>query len=280
MRDAAPTPPEAADERSPYVIASALRTLEVLRAFGRRPHRFGLADITILLGLERNQAYRSLKTLEAAGFLVATDDARYELGAAAARLSSAAMRFHSASVIDVAGPVLDRVSADTRETVHLFVRRGQRAVCVDRRESPQSVRLMSILGRSLPLHAGAVPKAMLAHLPAAEREAVLASLDDLPSFTERTFRDRDALATELEVIRERGHAVSDEDFDASARGVGAAIFDADGDVVAGISVGGPSFRIDDATLERFAALVRAAAHDISRELAHDAADPALVPVRL
>jgi len=285
MRDAPSPPPEAADERSPYVIASALRTLEVLRAFARPPHRFGLADVTVLLGLERNQAYRSLKTLEAAGFLVATDDARYELGAAAARLSGAAMRFHSASVIDVAGPVLDRVSAETRETVHLFVRRGDRAVCVDRRESPQSVRLMSILGRSLPLHAGAVPKAMLAHLPDDEREAVLADLDDLPSFTERTFRERDALAVELEAIRARGHAISDEDFDASARGVGAAIFDADGDVVAGISVGGPSFRIDDATLDRFAALVRAAAHEISRALAHDALagdalphDPTLAPV--
>jgi len=281
MRDT-PTPP-AADDRSRYVIASALRTLEVLRVFARPPHRFGLADVTVLLGLERNQAYRSLKTLEAAGFLVATDDARYELGAAAARLSNAAMRFHSASVIDVAGAVLDRVSAQTHETVHLFVRRGDRAVCVDRRESPQSVRLMSILGRSLPLHAGAVPKAMLAHLPDAEREAVLDALDDLPSFTERTYRERDALATELEAIRARGHAISDEDFDASARGVGAAVFDAAGDVVAGISVGGPSFRIDDATLARFAALVRAAADDISRALAHDtlahdAPDPALEPV--
>ena len=283
MRDAPVPPPDAADERNPYVIASALRTLEVLRAFARPPHRFGLADVTVMLGLERNQAYRSLKTLEAAGFLGATDDARYELGAAAARLSSAAMRFHSASVIDVAGPVLDRVSAETHETVHLFVRRGDRAVCVDRRDSPQSVRLMSILGRSLPLHAGAVPKAMLAHLPDAERGAILDALDDLPSFTEQTFRDRHALAAELEATRKRGHAVSDEDFDASARGVGAAIFGADGDVVAGISVGGPSFRIDDATLERFAALVRTAAHDISRALAHDAlahdtADPALDPV--
>jgi len=279
MRDATLPPPDAADERSPYVIASALRTLEVLRAFSRPPHRFGLADVIQQFGLERNQAYRSLKTLEASGFLVATDDARYELGAAAARLSSAAMRFHSASVIDVAGPVLDRISADTRETVHLFVRRGDRAVCVDRRESPQSVRLMSILGRSLPLHAGAVPKAMLAWLPDAERAAVLNALAELPAFTERTFRDHAALAAELEAIRARGYAVSDEDFDASARGVGAAIFGADGDVVAGISVGGPSFRIDDATLERFATLARAAAHDISRELAHDAPDPALDPVR-
>jgi DNA-binding IclR family transcriptional regulator len=101
--------------------------------------------------------------------LDAPDDARYERAAAAARSSNAETRSHSASVIVVAGPVLDRVSAEAHETVHLFVRRGDRAVCVDRRESPQSMRLTSILGRSLPLHAGAVPTAMLADLPDDER---------------------------------------------------------------------------------------------------------------
>ncbi len=267
MRENLLPPPHAAEERTPYVIASALRTLEVLRAFARPPHRLGLADVTAVLGLERNQAYRSLKTLEAGGFLVATGDARFELGPAAAALCTAAMRFHATSVIDVAGPVLDRLSAETRETVHLFVRRGDRAVCVDRRESPQSVRLVSVLGRSIPLHAGAVPKAMLAWLPQAEQRALLDRLDELPVFTDRTYRDRAALEAELAAIRARGHSISDEDFDPSARGVGAAIFDAAGDPVAGVSVGGPSFRIDDATLERFGALARAAAHDLTHALA-------------
>jgi IclR family acetate operon transcriptional repressor len=273
MRDAETPPSTASVDKAPYVIASALRTLDVLRAFARPPHRLGLAEVTVRLRLERNQAYRSLKTLEAAGFLVATDDARFELGPAAAGLGTAAMRFHATSVIDVAGPLLDHLSTATRETVHLFVLRGDRAVCVDRRESPQSVRLVSILGRSLPLHAGAVPKAMLAWLPDGQQRALLDQLDELPVFTERTYRDADALAAELAAIRDRGHSYSDEDFDASARGVGAPIFDAAGEVVAGVSVGGPSYRIDDATLERFAALVRGAAHDISRRLAQHAVDP-------
>jgi DNA-binding IclR family transcriptional regulator len=277
MRETVLPPPEANEARTPYVIASALRTLDVLRAFARPPHKLGLADVTAALGLERNQAYRSLKTLEAAGFLTATGDARFELGPAAAGLGTAAMRFHATSVIDVAGPVLDRLSAETRETVHLFVRRGDRAVCVDRRESPQSVRLVSVLGRSVPLHAGAVPKAMLAWLPQHDQRALLDRLDELPVFTDRTYRDRAALEAELAAIRGRGHSISDEDFDPSARGVGAAVFDPTGDPVAGVSVGSPSFRTDDPTLERFGALVRAAAQDLTRALAHaSGASPDLV----
>ncbi|HET8985535.1 MAG TPA: IclR family transcriptional regulator [Trueperaceae bacterium] len=258
---------EVGRDRSPYIINSALRTLQVLHAFAMPPHKLGLADVVEKLGLERNQAYRSLKTLEAAGFLVPTDDARYEPGAAAAALATATMRFHNTAVIDVAGPLLDRLSEQTRETVHLIIRSGDRAVCVDRRESPQSVRLVSILGRSVPLHVGAVPKAILAWLPAREQDAVLAGLANQPVITDKSITDPQRLRAEIELIRQRGYSISDEDFDAHAKGVGAPIFGGEGAVVGGVSVGGPSFRVDDVTLNRFAGLVKEVAQEISTMLA-------------
>jgi IclR family acetate operon transcriptional repressor len=189
--------------RNSYVIASALRTLEVLDAFAIPPHTMGLADVVAKLQLERNQAYRSLMTLEAAGYLVQRADARFELGSAASALATAAIRHHSASLMDVAAGHLYRLSEETRETVHLFVREGDQAVCVDRRESTKSVRLMSVLGRSIPLHAGAVPKAILAFIPGREREEVLARIGSLPQYTDRTVLDSDGLAAQLEEIRER-----------------------------------------------------------------------------
>lgn len=254
-------------ERSPYIINSALRTLQVLHAFAMPPHRLGLAEIIDKLGLERNQAYRSLKTLEAAGFLVATDDARFEPGAAAAALATATTRFHNTAVIDVAGPFLDRLSQQTRETVHLIIRSGDRAVCVDRRESPQNVRLASILGRSVPLHVGAVPKAILAWLPASERAVHVARLAEQPAYTDKSITDPHRLEAELELIRQQGYSISDEDFDAHAKGVGAPIFGGEGTVVGGVSVGGPSFRVDDATLRRFAGFVKEVAQEITNMLA-------------
>src|SRR5690606_21950955 len=123
-----------------------------------------------------------------------------------------------------------------------------------------------VIGRTFPLHAGAVPKAMLAWLSVPERSAILERLQDLPAFTPKTVLDRCALERELEAIRERGFAISDEDFDAAARGVGAPIFSPHDHVVAGSSVGGPSFRLDADTLPRFAQLVRAAAEGITRRL--------------
>lgn len=254
-------------EHNPYVIASALRTLLVLRAFSEPPHQLGLAEVVAKLGVERNQAYRSLKTLEAAAFLTLGENGRFELGPAAAEVASAIRRSESRSLVEVAAPLLDSLNEETRETVHLFIKTGDRAVCVDRRESPQSVRLVSVLGHSFPLHAGAAPKAILASLSAAERGQVLERLAELPRYTDRTELEPTRLEQELAEIAKRGFSVSDEDFDASARGVGAPILAADGKVVGGISLGGPSFRVDDALLAHFAQLVSAAADAITRQLA-------------
>lgn len=62
-----------------YVIKSALRTLEVLLEFANAPHRFSLADLQLVTGVEKNQLYRSLKTLEAAGYLQVDGAGRYGL---------------------------------------------------------------------------------------------------------------------------------------------------------------------------------------------------------
>jgi hypothetical protein len=62
-----------------YVIKSAHRTLEVLLAFANPPHRYGLADLQQVTGWEKNRLYRSLKTLEAAGYLQIDAAGQYTL---------------------------------------------------------------------------------------------------------------------------------------------------------------------------------------------------------
>jgi DNA-binding IclR family transcriptional regulator len=251
---------------NPYIIASAYRTLQVLQAFAAAPHRFSLAELGRRTGLEKNQLYRSLKTLEHAGFLATDQEGRFALTPLLHVLSSASAHMQKPSLVEVAKPFMDELVAETCESVNLFIRASDYAVCIDRRDSPQLVRLASVLGRAVPLHAGAVPKAMLAFLPKEQQERTLARLHELPAYTSKTVLDPDRLRRELEVIRERGYSVSDEDYDDSARGVGAPIFDDRGDVFAGISVGGPSFRVDDDALERFAQLITCKAAAISQRL--------------
>lgn len=255
-------------EKSPYVITSAYRTLLVLQTFVTPPHRFSLAELTARTGIEKNQLYRSLKTLEQAGFLESDSESRFVLTPLLNQLSFATIYAQRQSLVNVAKPYLDEIVETTGESVHLFVRAGDVAVCIDARESPQLVRVASILGISVPLHAGAVPKAILAFLSEESQEAVLGQLKQLPAYTHKTIHNPETLRQTLQKIREQGYAVSDEDYDASARGVGAPIFDDKGEVIGGISVGGPSFRVSDEVLASFSQLMTRVARDISRKLGH------------
>ena len=261
---------EAANQaaQNPYVITSAYRTLQVLKSFATPPHSFSLSELISQTGLEKNQLYRSLKTLESAHFLAVGPDGRFKLTALLHDLSAASVHMARQSVVEIAQPYLDEVVAKTGESVNLFVRSGMFAVCVDRRDSPQQVKLTSVLGVSAPLHAGAVPKAMLAFLGDKQQAKVFEQLATLPKYTGKTVLDPEVLKRDLQLIRERGYSVSDEDYDASARGVGAPIFDAQQDVVAGISVGGPSFRVDDASLHAFGLLITRVARAISQRLGY------------
>lgn len=252
--------------QSQYVMNSAYRTLQVLLAFGTPPHRFTLAEITARMGLEKSQIYRSLKTLEEAGFLRTDENSCFVLTPIVSMLSAASVGGQEASLVNVAAPTMDRLAIETQESVNLFALAGEFAVCIDRRDSTHRVRVASVLGHSVPLHAGAVPKAILAHLPMPEQERILSRLKSLPRYTERTNLDYGQLRRELAQIVQQGYSTSEGDYDVAARGVGAPIFDDRGNVVGGISVGGPSFRVSDSTLERFGQLIVQGARAISRQL--------------
>lgn len=251
-----------------YVMNSSYRTLQVLLAFAAPPHRFTLTEVTQRMGLEKNQVYRSLKTLEEAGFLRINADGCFSLTPILGVLAAASADSQAASLVDVAAPFMDRLAAETQESVNLFVLAGDSVVCVDRRDSAQRVRVASVLGQSVPLHAGAVPKAILANLPETEQERILSRLASYPRYTEHTVMEPGKLRQELAQIRERGYSLSDGDFDVAARGVGAPIFDHSGKVTGGISVGGPAFRVDDATLNHFSELIVQVARAISRQLGY------------
>ena len=248
---------------NPYVIRSASRTLQVLLSFGKPPHRFSLADLQREAQFEKNQLYRSLKTLEAAGYLAMDEDGRFQLTGVVHGLVAAASGARTRSLVAVAAPHLDALAKASGEHVNLFVLAGDHAVCIDQRESAQLVRIGSMVGRSVRLVEGAAPRAMLAFLDAGIREQAVKDFGGATAAARPTTLDQDGLRAELAAARERGYGIDDGYYDASARGVGAPIFDATGNVVAGVSTGGPSFRVAKDDLPRLGALVVEAARAIS-----------------
>lgn len=179
--------------------APALRRgLALLRAIAATDGGASMGELVQRVVMPRATAYRLLRALVDEDFVAAAPAAagRYVLGPAVAALLGQASA--PPRIEDVAAPVMEALAAQLGETVKLVVRDGLEvvtaAVSIPFRDSC----IASRVGTRLPLHVGASQRLLLAHAPAAVREAVLAG--PLSRFTPRTVVSRARLRRELAVI--------------------------------------------------------------------------------
>lgn len=242
---------------------AASRVADVLLLFTDGPDFLGVTAIARSLDLSKAVVHRILQTLVERRLLVSDPASRgYQLGPAAAALGARALR--ESQLRTVAMPVLRELQLTTGETTTVSARVHSGRVYLDQVESNREIKMTVEVGRRFPLHAGSSSTCILAFLPDAERETVLAA--ELPSLTSRTVTDHDLLRARLAEIREIGVAGSDGERQEGAGSVASPVFGIDGAVVGAISVCGPAHRVDAAARERFGPLVREAADRISRAL--------------
>jgi DNA-binding IclR family transcriptional regulator len=130
--------------------------------------------------------------------------------------------------------VLQRLAAQTSETVHLALADFPSIVYVDKVDSPHPVRMFSRIGNQQPAYSTSVGKAMLAHASTETVEMVISN--GMPARTSQTIITADRLRKELAVIRERGYSIDDIENEEGIRCVAAPIFDQSGTSLSGISV--------------------------------------------
>ena len=156
-----------------------------------------------------------------------------------------------------------------KETVLLTVVNGSRAVCLERVESEGAIRYTLFLpGASIPLHCGASSKILMAYLPEEEWNRIIAK-EGLRRYTPNTITQRSRLKSHLREIRRRGYAFSDQEVDPDVRAIAAPILNATGQVVAGLSVAGPAYRISKKRVPPLKKLVIGYAQKISALLGYE-----------
>jgi DNA-binding IclR family transcriptional regulator len=134
----------------------------------------------------------------------------------------------------VAQPFMEDLYAALHQHVQLAVLEGHEAVVVERLSTPDAVGLVSQVGGGLPLHCSAVGKVLLAHGDAALFDALVAR--GLDRFTPRTVTDPVRLRRELGDCRRTGTAIVRGELTTGADSVATRIMDAEGWVVAALSV--------------------------------------------
>ena len=251
-------------KRAHSTLSSVRNAARLLKEFGRGEREMGVTELSRRLGIGKSTAHRLLNTLAEERLLEQDPETGlYRLGLTMHELGAnvqASLDIHSA-----ASPVMEKLRNITQETIQIAVLDGREVVYVERRESPQTIRLFGRVGHRNDAHCTSTGKVLLAYLPPAELAAILQGWK-LPKQTPYTVSDHIKLKKQLEQVRRQGYAENVNESEVGLASIAAPIRDFRGNVVAALSVAGPIQRLDGASLRRFNRHVVEAAAAISRRL--------------
>lgn len=247
--DAEVTDPSSSQPRSGAQAVE--RALAVLRCVEATDSGAGITDLAQRAGLTVSTTHRLARTLADAGLLVQDPGTeRYQLGPALVVLGRKAERRLG---YRQALPLLEELAAATGESINLGIRAGNEVRVVLDVESRQPLRFNQESGSRVPMHVSAMGKCLLA--AGADIDAQITGLGDLVRATHRTITDRDQLRAELELVRDRGWALNDEERNPGVRAIAAPVRLPGGGVAGAIAIQGPTVRITDDRLPELADLL-------------------------
>jgi DNA-binding IclR family transcriptional regulator len=216
------------------------RAMALVGVLSRAPGPVSLSRLAEQAGLHTASAHRILAALMAHGLIEKSGAGEYDLGVRWLELGN---RLRSRlNIRQVAMPFMQQLAELTGETVNLIVRRGDEAVYVERVSGGQTlIQVVQVVGAHAPLHVTAVGKIFLAE-DSASGVMGYAERTGLPAYTPNTRVTLDALRTELDTIRRDRLAYDREEAELGVACIGAPIRDADGKLVAGLSISAPTER--------------------------------------
>lgn len=244
-------------------LRNVLNTLRVLEEVAAR-QPIGVGELARVLEMPKSSVQRALVTLDTAGWIrPATGEiTRWVLTTKALAVGSRAGG--DLGLRGAALPIMENLRRHTEETIHLTVPEDGKMVLIERLETDKPVRTNMALGHSLPLHASANGKALLAYSGLEVIRKLL--IGELPRYTETTITDPLELRTELDAIRERGFAVNHGEWRSDVGAVAAAVLGGGGQPIASISVNIPISRLTAETEPFFGAAVQEAARALGARL--------------
>ena len=248
--------------RSSGQVRSLTRALSILQALAARSEGMSLTELSEATGLPPSTTHRLLTTLEAERFVRPDPHGgQWRIGVAAFYVGSAFAR--SRDTLALIRPYLRRLMEISGETANLFVESDGEAICIGQIESRHAMRAITGVGGRVMLHSSGAGKVLLANMDPARRAALASG--PLRRITDKTITGHEALEAELLKIAEVGHAIDDEEHAVGLRCVAAPIFNEFREIVAAISVSGPTARIPDQRLRSLGEMVGKAAAEATRD---------------
>jgi IclR family transcriptional regulator, acetate operon repressor len=251
---------ETTDGSPAYPLRAVDRVCDILDILANAGVGVSLTEVAERSSLPKSSAFRYLSALEARRYVARDSETNaYRLGLAFRPQNTRLIE----RLVDVAQPALDKLRDQIGETTNLGLLDGTRIVHVVVAESPHMMRLAARVGEHGYVHSTALGKAVCASLSEDSVRSILAA-SGMPRFTGSTITEPDRFLAELEVVRQQGFGLDDEENQASGRCVAVAIENLE--IPAGVSISAPADRLSHDEVAGVVRHLRKAAKSIARQM--------------
>ncbi len=237
------------------------RALMMLNVLAQEGKPLTLSEIAAKVDLDRSTVYRFLSAMELRKMVRQDENNRYELGLKMVELGYSALEKMDLRV--VAKPALRELVANCNETANLSVLVGTEVMYIDQAESSNMIKMLARIGSRVPAYATGAGKALLAFLPPAELEPLVARLH-FRQYTSTTITGPELFRSSLSQIRLQGYALDFGELEEGVNCVAAPILNRKRYPVAALSISGPNSRMTEKFIDgHVTGILVAAAKEIS-----------------
>lgn len=243
-------------------IRRAVSILKEISIYGKKGVR--LVDIANAMQLERPTVHRMMRGLMSQGMVTQDPKSKaYRLGPVIYELGLAATPYHN--LRELCQPFLQNLANRSGDSVFLVVRSGMDIVCIDNLDGNFMIKARTLdIGVRRPMGVGAGSLALLLQLPESEIEDIIqANKPRFPLFGTLT---EQKLRAAIELSKQAGYAINDEDVMPGVVALGAPIINPNGTSYAAISIAGISTRMQEPRRDQIARLLLRETRAIAREL--------------
>lgn len=261
-------------------MRSVNRLLSILSVLGQYPDGIGVVDLAKAVGLPASSLHRGLRALVHHELVWQHPTTRrYSLGLGLLQMSLPALDHSIGSLRQDAQSLLAELTERTREQVFLSVLAQDRVMGVESAlaTAERHVRVISSDARPVPFHCGASAKAILAFLPPRNREQFIGRCNFRP-YTMYTLLSPEDLLQHLDMVRNQGYAMCDQEFEIGVTALAVPVLDRDGRAYASLGVCAPSPRLAGNLRRRAARFLQDAAQTLGRTGLRLTQPPASQPV--
>jgi IclR family acetate operon transcriptional repressor len=244
----------------------AIRIFKIIEYLANSDDWVSLRPMARELNQDAATVYRILSSMKELGYVRQHPvDSRYQLTLKIASVSARVL--DKVQLRQVAHPIMEELTSITNETSHLAILDQHEFVYVHKVDNHQAIRMRSRVGQRGQLHCTAMGKAMLAFLPEAELNQILSSVDFQP-MTPNTITSRVRFLEQVDLIRQQGYALDDEENEVGIRCIGAPVFDYACHVAGALSISGWTITVTPERVPLLADLVLQASRKISKDFGY------------